>query len=59
MYQQKFREVWDHPNPWQQEKWRTGFGAEFAKIKKKQSLAKSQARHNAFWKKMGQAEVGF
>jgi hypothetical protein len=27
----KFCEAWDHPDPWQREKWRTGIRAEFAK----------------------------
>jgi hypothetical protein len=28
----KFREAWDHPAPWQQEKWRTAIWAEFEKF---------------------------
>jgi hypothetical protein len=32
----KFREAWDHPDPWQREKWRTGIRAEFAKMNKNQ-----------------------
>jgi hypothetical protein len=31
----KCREAWDHPDPWQREKWRTGIQAEFAKMTKK------------------------
>jgi hypothetical protein len=30
----KFREAWDHPDPWQREKWRTGIRAEFEKMNK-------------------------
>ena len=30
----KFREAWDHPDPWQREKWRSGINAEFAKMNK-------------------------
>jgi hypothetical protein len=27
----KFREAWDHPDPWQRAKWQTGIHAEFVK----------------------------
>jgi hypothetical protein len=30
----KFREAWDHPDPWQQEKWRTAIRAKFEKMNK-------------------------
>jgi hypothetical protein len=41
----KFREAWDHPDPWQKEKWRTGIRAEFAKMNKNkvwQKIKRSQ-----------------
>jgi hypothetical protein len=30
----KFRKAWDHPDPWEREKWRTGIRAEFEKMNK-------------------------
>ena len=38
----KFREAWDHPDPWQKEKWRTGIRAEFAKMNKNKVWRKTK-----------------
>jgi hypothetical protein len=42
----KFREAWDHPDPWQKEKWRTGIRAESAKMNK-----------NKVWRKIKRSQM--